>query len=216
MPMTSGLRNSINFPCTQIEGNSSNGVIFVAKKLEFMQQTSTQYDSIVHMCKDIFLKKNKDYGTSWRMLRPSSITDQLFIKASRIRGIEIKGAQMIDEGIEPEFIGIVNYGIMSIIQCRLDESVSTELPVAESERLYDSTIAEVKDLMMMKNHDYGEAWRDMRVSSFTDMILVRLLRIKQIEDNAGATVISEGVESNYMDLINYAIFALIQLEEAKA
>jgi len=207
---------SINFPCTQIEGNSSNGVIFVAKKSEFMQQTSTQYDSIVHMCKDIFLKKNKDYGTSWRMLRPSSITDQLFIKASRIRGIETKGSQMIDEGIEPEFIGIVNYGIMAIIQCRLDESVSIELPVNRSENLYDTTIAEVKDLMMKKNHDYGEAWRDMRISSFTDMILVRLLRIKQIEDNAGTTVVSEGVESNYMDLINYAIFALIQLDEAKA
>jgi hypothetical protein len=216
MPITSGLWKSIVFPWIEIEGNSLDGVIFVAKKSEFMQQTSTQYDAIVHQCKDIFLKKNKDYGTSWRMLRPSSITDQLFIKASRIRGIETKGAQMIEEGIEPEFVGIVNYGLMALIQCRLDENAPIEIQVNESEKLYDATIAEVKDLMMKKNHDYGEAWRDMRVSSFTDMILVRLLRIKQIEDNQGSTLISEGVESNYMDLINYAIFALIQIEEAKA
>ncbi|MEX1189202.1 MAG: DUF1599 domain-containing protein [Bacteroidia bacterium] len=181
-----------------------------------MSDTSTQYDAVVNKCKDIFLKKNKDYGTSWRMLRPSSITDQIFIKATRIRGIETKGKQMIDEGIEPEFIGIINYGIMAIVQMRIDENSPIEIPAIEAQKYYEQTIAEVKDLMLMKNHDYGEAWRDMRVSSFTDMILVRLLRIKQIEDNEGNTLVSEGVESNYMDLINYAIFALIQIDESKA
>jgi hypothetical protein len=211
-----GLLKEINFPSIQIEGNSNDGVIFVPKNKFFMSKTSEQYDTAVQKCKDIFLKKNKDYGTSWRMLRPSSITDQLFIKASRIRGIETTGKQMIDEGIEPEFIGIINYGIMAIIQLRLEDDKAIELPEEEALHLYEKTIAGVKELMMMKNHDYGEAWRDMRVSSFTDMILVRLLRIKQIEDNEGTTLVSEGVESNYMDLINYAIFALIQIEEAKA
>jgi len=159
-----------------------------------MQQTSIQFDAVVHQCKDIFLKKNKDYGTSWRMLRPSSITDQLYIKASRIRGIETKGVQLVEEGIESEFIGIINYGIMALIQCRLSDDTSIDMETSEAERLYDVTIHEIKELMLKKNHDYGEAWRDMRVSSFTDMILVRLLRIKQIEDNSGSTLVSEGVE----------------------
>ena len=150
------------------------------------------------------------------MLRPSSITDQIFIKANRIRGIETKGKHLIDEGIEPEFLGIVNYGIMAIIQVRANENDSLELSAAEAEKRYNETIAEIKALMELKNHDYGEAWRDMRVSSFTDMILVRILRIKQIENNAGLTLVSEGVESNYMDLVNYAIFALIQIEEQRA
>lgn len=150
------------------------------------------------------------------MLRPSSITDQIFIKANRIRGIEMRGNHLIDEGIEPEFLGIVNYGIMAIIQLRASENDALELSADEAENRFNGTIAEIKNLMEKKNHDYGEAWRDMRVSSFTDMILVRILRIKQIENNAGQTLVSEGIEANYMDLINYAIFALIQIEEQKA
>jgi hypothetical protein len=181
-----------------------------------MQQTSAQFDSIVHRCKDIFLKKNTDYGTSWRILRPSTITDQLFIKASRIRGIETTGIHLIDEGIEPEFIGIINYSVMGLIQLSLNESEPLEMPLDQAKSLYDSTVEAVKRLMMQKNHDYGEAWREMRISSFTDMILVRIMRIRQIEDNQGKTTISEGIDANYMDIINYAIFALIQLDEQKA
>ena len=179
-----------------------------------MQQTSAQFDAVIQGCKDIFLKKNTDYGTSWRILRIPSITDQLFIKASRIRGIETKGMHLVDEGIEPEFIGIVNYAIMGLIQMQLGTENDLDLSTARSEALYAQTVAQVKELMMRKNHDYGEAWRDMRVSSFTDMILVRLMRIKQIEDNKGATLVSEGIDANYMDIINYAIFALIKLNES--
>jgi len=178
-----------------------------------MEQTSVQFDKVILRCKDIFLKKNTDYGTSWRILRLSSITDQLFIKATRIRGIETKGIHMIAEGIAPEFAGIINYSIMALIQMQLGENDPVEMEVEAAQALYDKTVAEVKALMLLKNHDYGEAWREMRVSSFTDMILVRLMRIKQIEDNGGETIVSEGIDSNYMDIINYAIFALIQLEE---
>lgn len=181
-----------------------------------MKTTSQQYDAVVARCKDIFLKKNRDYGPSWRWLRPSSITDQIFIKANRIRGIETKGKHLIDEGIEPEYLGIVNYGIMAIIQMRADENDSMELSAFEADKRYTETISEIKALMELKNHDYGEAWRDMRVSSFTDMILVRIIRIKQIENNEGQTLVSEGIESNYMDLVNYAIFALIQIDEQRA
>ena len=181
-----------------------------------MQQTSVQFDKVIAQCKEIFLKKTADYGTSWRILRTGSITDQLFIKASRIRGIEEKGTHLIEEGIEPEFIGIVNYGIMGLIQLEGKESEKLELDLATAEAWYSATAQSIKDLMMLKNHDYGEAWRDMRISSFTDMILVRLLRIKQIEDNKGATLISEGIDANYMDIVNYAIFALIKIDEQKA
>jgi hypothetical protein len=195
---------------------SVDGVNFVPSILVSMQQTSAQFDAVIQRCKDIFLKKNSDYGTSWRIFRVSSITDQLFIKATRIRGIETKGVHLVDEGIEPEFIGIVNYAIMGLIQMNMGESEEIELSRERSEQLYDATVAEVKALMMQKNHDYGEAWRDMRVSSFTDMILVRLMRIKQMEDNQGATLISEGIDANYMDMMNYAIFALIKIDEAQA
>lgn len=181
-----------------------------------MQDTSAQYDAVIKSCKDIFLKKNLDYGTSWRILRPSTMTDQLYIKASRIRGIETKGTMKVDEGIEPEFIGIVNYGIMAIIQLSLPADERLSIPADEAISLYENTAAEIKKLMEMKNHDYGEAWRDMRISSFTDMILARIIRIKQIEDNQGSTLVSEGVDSNYMDMVNYAIFALIKIEENKA
>lgn len=193
-----------------------DGVIFVASFIQFMLTTSQQYDAVVARCKDIFLKKNCDYGTSWRILRPISITDQIFIKANRIREIETKGRQMIDDDIESEFLGIVNYGVMAVIQLRAKEDDEIELSADEAEKRYNETIAEIKALMEKKNHDYGEAWRGMRVSSFTDMILVRILRIKQIENKAGQTLVSEGVESNYMDLVNYAIFALIQIEEQRA
>ncbi len=195
---------------------SGDDVNFVPLILVSMQQTSAQFDAVIQRCKDIFLKKNTDYGTSWRIFRISSITDQLFIKASRIRGIETKGMHLVEEGIEPEFIGIVNYSLMGLIQMQLGTDSELELSRERSEQLYDQTVAEVKALMMQKNHDYGEAWRDMRVSSFTDMILVRLMRIKQMEDNQGATLISEGIDANYMDMINYAIFALIKISEDEA
>lgn len=178
-----------------------------------MEQTPAQFDAVTGRCKDIFLKKNTDYGTSWRILRISSITDQLLIKALRIRGIEEKGMHLVDEGIEPEFIGIVNYAVMALIQLRVDDKEPEDLPPAEAQTYYDSIIGEAKALMMRKNHDYGEAWRAMRISSFTDMILVRIKRIKQIEDNKGNTLVSEGIDANYMDIINYAIFALISLSE---
>lgn len=195
---------------------SAEDVNFVPLILFSMQQTSAQFDAVVLQCKEIFLKKTTDYGTSWRIFRISSITDQLFIKASRIRGIETTGIHLVNEGIEPEFIGIINYGIIGLIQMQLINNDDTDLSVNRAAELYDKTIAEVKALMMQKNHDYGEAWRDMRVSSFTDMILVRLMRIKQIEDNQGATLVSEGIDANYMDMINYAIFALIKLSEQTA
>jgi hypothetical protein len=179
-----------------------------------MQQTSEQFDRVIAKCKDIFLKKNNDYGTSWRILRSSSITDQIYIKATRIRGIETSGSHMVDEGIEPEFIGIVNYSILGLIQLTLTDNDPIELDAERTEKLYDTTVAEVKDLMMKKNHDYGEAWRNMRVSSFTDMVLMRLMRIRQIEDNQGNTLVSEGIDANYMDMMNYSVFALIKLTEA--
>ena len=203
------------FPLKQMVAGIDERVNFAAVISLSMEQTSVQFDKVIQRCKDIFLKKNTDYGTSWRILRPSSITDQLFIKATRIRGIETKGIHMIEEGIAPEFAGIINYSIMALIQMQLLENDPVDMEVGAAQLFYDKTVAEVKALMLLKNHDYGEAWREMRVSSFTDMILVRLMRIKQIEDNGGETLVSEGIESNYMDIINYAIFALIQLE-AKA
>lgn len=155
----------------------------------------------------------KDYGTAWRILRTSSITDQLFIKAQRIRNIEDKGNQKIEEDIRSEYIGIINYSVIGLIQLSLKADDRMELPVDEVSKLYDQHLADAKALMENKNHDYGEAWRDMRVSSLTDLILMKLLRIKQIEDNKGATLISEGIDANYNDMINYAIFALIRLSE---
>ncbi|HRG37353.1 MAG TPA: DUF1599 domain-containing protein [Bacteroidia bacterium] len=177
-----------------------------------MNKTSTQYDKVINSCKDIFIKKMKDYGTAWRILRTSSITDQLFIKAQRIRNIEDKGKQKIDDDIRSEYIGIINYSVIGLIQLSLKSDSRMELPVEEVSKLYDKHVAEAKNLMENKNHDYGEAWRDMRVSSLTDLILMKLLRIKQIEDNKGETIISEGIDANFNDMINYAIFALIKLE----
>jgi len=175
--------------------------------------TSQQYDSVIKQCKDIFLKKMHDYGTAWRVLRTSSLTDQIFIKAQRIRSIEQKGTQKVEEDISSEYIGIINYCVISLIQNALHDDSRMELPANEVSVLFDKHMKETKDLMENKNHDYGEAWRDMRVSSLTDLILMKILRVKQIEDISGKTLISEGVEANYMDMINYAVFALIKLKE---
>ncbi len=176
-----------------------------------MIQTSEQYQHIVQGCREIFLKKTIDYGTSWRIARASSLTDQIFIKANRIRTIQETGENKVGESIEGEFGAMVNYCIMAIIQSRSTDNMGLELSAEQAEILYDQVALEAFQLMEKKNHDYGEAWRDMRVSSLTDMILMKLLRIKQIEDNGGKTIASEGIESNYFDILNYSIFALIHL-----
>ena len=164
------------------------------------------------ICREIFEKKSLDYGLSWRILRPSSLTDQLFIKAQRIRTIQQTGKNLVGETFEDAFQGIVNYCIMAIIQVREPASLQDNMQAADAIRYYDAIAKEAKELMERKNHDYGEAWRDMRVSSLTDLILSKIMRIKQIEDNAGATQISEGVEGNYFDMLNYSVFALIHLQ----
>ena len=177
------------------------------------KNTSSQYDHVVNECMNIFLKKMKDYGTAWRILRTSSVTDQIYIKANRIRSIQEKETQKVNEGVKPEFIGIINYSVMALIQLELNNDNRIELLPDEVETLYKKHIQETKSLMMDKNHDYDEAWRNMRISSLTDIILMKLLRTKQIEDNEGETLISEGIDANYADIINYAVFAMIQLGE---
>jgi hypothetical protein len=178
-----------------------------------MLTTSQQYDAAISLCKDIFLKKMKDYGTAWRNLRPRSLTDQIFIKAQRIKSIEEKGVQkIVGDDIRGEYIGIINYCAIALIQLGLKNDSRLDLPYDEVEALYSKYIAQTKKLMEDKNHDYGEAWRDMRMESLTDLILMKIFRVKQIEDNDGKTLISEGVDANYMDMINYAVFALIRLE----
>jgi hypothetical protein len=174
-----------------------------------VKSTEDEYQLIIQHCRQLFEKKNKDYGTSWRILRLPSITDQIFIKAQRIRTIQDKGSQKVNDGITDEFVGIINYCIMALIQIDLS-TVNTEPDLDSLLAQYDSKVNEVKELLFNKNHDYGEAWRDMRVSSMTDIILMKLLRIKQIEDNAGVTLVSEGVKSGYQDMINYAVFCLIK------
>lgn len=178
-----------------------------------MGQTSQQYQQVIQACREIYIKKSIDYGTSWRIARPSSLTDQVFIKANRIRTIQETGENKVGESIEGEFGAIINYCIMAIIQLRAGENLPLELSAELSAALYDEVAAEAFELMLKKNHDYGEAWRDMRVSSLTDMILMKLLRVKQIEDNQGQTLVSEGIDSNYFDMLNYAVFALIHLSE---
>lgn len=179
-----------------------------------MDKTATEYRQVINTCKSLFSKKTHDYGTAWRVLRLSSITDQIFIKAQRIRSIQEKGTQKVEDGIRDEFVGIINYCIIAMIQMQLGESQSMEMTFEELEPLYDRVANETFDLLQNKNHDYGEAWRDMRVSSITDIILMKLLRVKQIEDNAGKTLVSEGVKANYQDMINYSVFALIKLNES--
>lgn len=176
-------------------------------------RTSTQYTEVISACKDLFAKKTRDYGTSWRVLRLPSITDQVFIKAQRIRSIQEKGQQRVEDSIRDEFIGIINYCAIALIQIKLENSSRTELTVEETMPLYDEAIRETQQLLEDKNHDYNEAWREMRVNSITDIILMKLLRVKQIEDNEGKTTVSEGVKSNYQDMINYAVFCLIKLNE---
>lgn len=180
-----------------------------------MSNTSAQYDQVIQNCIELFSKKTHDYGTAWRILRTSSLTDQIFIKANRIRTLQEKGVSKVDEGIEPEFIGIINYSLMALIQMELKEVTELELNPEEAIKMFKKQASAAKALMENKNHDYGEAWRDMRVSSLTDLILMKLLRVKQIEDNKGHTLVSEGIDANYFDIVNYAIFALILLEEDK-
>lgn len=179
-----------------------------------MERTLAQYDKAAGTCRAIFLKKTKDYGTAWRILRPSSLTDQLYIKAKRIRTIQESGQQMVEDPVASEFQGIVNYSLLALIQLSLADDKRLELGESEASALYDARLSEVRALMARKNSDYGEAWREMRQSSLVDLILMKLLRIKQIEDNQGLTLVSEGVGANYSDIINYALFALIQIEES--
>ena len=179
-----------------------------------MQNTSKEYDAVVQVCQELFSKKMKDYGCAWRILRLPSLTDQIFIKAQRIRGLQQNAVQKVNEGAASEFVGIINYCVMALIQIEKGIAEQPDLLFDEAVALYESKIIITKQLMLDKNHDYGEAWRDMRVSSLTDLILQKLLRVKQIEDNAGHTLVSEGIDANYQDMINYAIFALIHLNES--
>lgn len=178
-----------------------------------MQHTSQQYDEVINACRELFLKKAKDYGTAWRILRLPSLTDQIFIKAQRIRSLQENEVRKVDEDERSEFIGIINYSIMALIQLKKGVVEQPDLSADEAVALYDKEVAVTKELMENKNHDYGEAWRDMRVSSLTDLILQKLLRVKQIEDNQGATLVSEGIDANYQDMVNYAVFALIHMSE---
>lgn len=174
-------------------------------------QTALAFDQVIDRCKSLFVKKASDYGTAWRILRTSSLTDQIYIKAARIRSIEEKGSQKIADDLDGEYIGIINYCLMALIQLKLGATTDgAGLTAEEALKLYEEEVAITRQLMLDKNHDYGEAWRDMRRASFTDLILMKLLRTKQIEDNAGKTLVSEGVDANYRDMINYAVFALIQ------
>lgn len=178
-----------------------------------MQQTSEQYDAVIKICRDLFQKKMKDYGSAWRILRLPSLTDQIFIKAQRIRGLQENEVRKVDEDERSEFIGIINYSIMALIQLQKGVVDQPDLSAEQALALYDEHTKKTKSLMEDKNHDYGEAWRDMRVSSLTDLILQKLLRVKQIEDNQGKTLVSEGIDANYQDMVNYAIFAMIHLNE---
>ncbi|MDH6305764.1 hypothetical protein M2459_002480 [Parabacteroides sp. PF5-5] len=177
-----------------------------------MSDTIAQFEKVISLCRELFEKKLKDYGPSWRIMRPESVTDQIFIKANRIRSLEIKGVSMVGEGIKPEFIAIVNYGVVGLIQLELGFSDTTDMTAEAAMALYDKHITTTKELMYAKNHDYDEAWRSMRISSYTDLILTKIYRTKQIESHGGKTLVSEGIDANYMDMINYALFALIKLE----
>jgi len=177
-----------------------------------MQHTSEQYDAIIQACRSLFQKKMMDYGSAWRILRLPSLTDQIFIKAQRIRSLQENEVRKVDEGERSEFIGIINYSIMALIQLEKGVADQPDLSMEEAVDLFDKHVSTTKILMENKNHDYGEAWRDMRVSSLTDLIIQKLLRVKQIEDNKGKTLVSEGIDANYQDMVNYAIFAMIHLD----
>ena len=192
-----------------------NNVISRAKNNVDMT-TQEEFQKVMRRCRGLFVDKMHDYGTAWRILRPCSLTDQIFIKANRIRTLQQTGEAMVDEGIVPEFVGIVNYCLMALIQLELDDSADgRDLPADRAAALYDEKAEECLNLMLRKNHDYGEAWRSMRVSSYVDLILMKVLRTKQIEDLGGQTRVSEGIAANYMDMLNYSVFGLIQLGEAK-
>jgi len=180
-----------------------------------MQNTSKQYDDVVAICRSLFIKKMSDYGSAWRILRLPSLTDQIFIKAQRIRQLQENVVRKVDEDEKSEFIGIINYSIMALIQLELGIVETPDINTEEAMKLYDMHINITKELMENKNHDYGEAWREMRISSLTDLILQKLLRVKQIEDNEGKTTVSEGIDANYQDMINYAVFAMIHFDELK-
>ena len=178
-----------------------------------MKSIEVEYKEVISLCSDIFEKKMQDYGVAWRIMRTESLTDQIFIKANRIRSLQRKKEHLINEGIEPEFIGIINYSVMAIIQLQLGVVEHPDIVPSEASDLYHTVLDSAFELMVKKNHDYDEAWRSMRISSMTDLILMKILRIKEIEDNDGKTVISEGLDANYFDIINYAIFCLILLNE---
>ena len=180
-----------------------------------MTNTEQQYESAIRRCKEIFINKTRDYGTSWRVLRPISVVDQIFIKAQRIRTIQEKGEQRVGDDIASEFMGIVNYGIIGLIQLELSSDKVEDLSVEEVDQLYEIRLRDTKNIMLDKNHDYGEAWREMSQESFTDLILMKLLRIRQILLNEGKTLISEGIDANFIDIINYSLFALILIDEGK-
>ena len=177
-----------------------------------MKDTKQQFEHVMTVCRDLFAKKLHDYGAAWRIMRPSSVTDQLFIKANRIRSIEVKGVTLVDEGIRPELIGIVNYGIIGLIQLELGYAETDDMDEKRALELYDKYAKQTLELMLRKNHDYDEAWRSMRTTSYTDLILMNIYRTKQIESLSGETLVSEGIDANYMDMINYAVFGLIKLE----
>ncbi|MFT5963388.1 MAG: hypothetical protein ACI9L6_000090 [Flavobacterium sp.] len=194
-------------------------MLFLRKLLDkytpIMKNTSQEYDKVIAICRSLFINKMTDYGSAWRILRLPSLTDQIFIKAQRVRSLQENGIRKVNEDETGEFIGIINYSIMALIQLELGVAEQPDLDVKKATELYDSEIKLTKELMEDKNHDYGEAWREMRVSSLTDLILQKLLRVKQIENNKGKTIVSEGIDANYQDMINYAIFALILMDFAK-
>jgi len=181
-----------------------------------MHDTSKQYDEVIASCRKLFIAKMQDYGPSWRILRPRSVTDQIFIKAKRIRTLELNGESKVGEGIWPEFVGIVNYGVIGLIQLKLGYSDTVDITQQRALALYDELIGKTRDLMLAKNADYGEAWRDMRISSYTDLILTKIQRTKEIENHNGETLVSEGIDANYQDMINYSVFALIKHGEQQA
>jgi hypothetical protein len=189
-------------------GNSSDAMLIIVMA---MTDTNKQFKEAMKLCRDIFSKKLYDYKPSWRMLRPSSLTDQLFIKAKRIRTLETTGESLVGEGILPEFMALINYGIVGLIQLEKGYADKVDMSNDEAMAMYDDYAEKCLELMQKKNHDYGEAWRDMRISSYTDLILTKLERIKEIEDKNGLTTVSEGIDSNYMDIINYSVFAVIKL-----
>ena len=177
-----------------------------------MKDTKQQFEHVIAICRDLFAKKLHDYGAAWRIMRPSSVTDQIFIKANRIRSIEIKGVALVNEGIRPEFIAIINYGIIGLIQLELGYAETDDMTEQQALDLYDKYAKAALELMLAKNHDYDEAWRSMRITSYTDLILMKIYRTKQIAALSGNTLVSEGIDANYMDMINYSVFALIKLE----